>query len=79
MGGELVPCQAKKTAPRGFLWALHATRDLVSKALLRLFRQSHILLFPVHERGQRRLGSAHMASAPAFLTTRILKAGFLAK
>ena len=46
-GDELVPCQAKKTAPRGFLWALQATTDLVSKALLllRLFGQS---LFSTH-------------------------------
>ncbi len=36
-----MPCQAEKTAPRGLLWALHATEDPISRALLRLFRQSH--------------------------------------
>jgi hypothetical protein len=50
-GGELVPCQAKKTAPRGLLWALHATRDPVSKALLRLFGQSQ-------KRNSRKLAKA---------------------
>src|SRR5215203_943143 len=38
MGGELVPCQVKKTAPRGILWALHATEDPLSRALQRLFQ-----------------------------------------
>jgi hypothetical protein len=40
MGDELVPCQVKKTAPRGLLWALHTTEDPLSRALRRLFRQS---------------------------------------
>jgi hypothetical protein len=30
----------KKTAPRGLLWALHATEDPLSRALQRFFRQS---------------------------------------
>jgi hypothetical protein len=27
MGGELVPWQVNKTAPRGLLWALYTTED----------------------------------------------------
>ena len=33
-----MPCQAQKTAPRGPLWALHATEDPISRALLQTFQ-----------------------------------------
>src|SRR5829696_5535188 len=59
LGGEVVPCQANKTALRGLLWALHASEDLLSRALQRLFGQSQKVgvLGSLHSPGPMRRAS----------------------
>jgi hypothetical protein len=48
----------KKTAPRGLLWALHATEDPLSRALQRFFRQSQ------KERSQKFAATSTLRTTP---------------